>query len=36
MTPFGIHGETISMKHAKSYSLTNENHSRKKKWKMIP
>jgi len=31
MTPFSIHGETISMKHAKSYSLTNENHSRKKK-----
>jgi len=31
MTPFGIHGETISMKHSKSYSLTNENHSRKKK-----
>ena len=31
MTPFGIHDETISMKRAKIHTLTNENHSRKKK-----
>jgi len=31
MTPFGIHDETIYTKQAKSHSLTNENHSRKKK-----
>jgi len=36
MTPCGIHNETINTKQAKNYSLTNENHSRKKKWKMRP
>jgi len=31
MTPCGIHNETINTKQAKNHSLTNENHSRKKK-----